>query len=238
MEPIYETDKMGNWHQDVQVTKDLKTSQLSDPYNGKSFVSQLYIADLMQSIFGDSLKEKTVLDTACNAGGSLYSLQSVGIKKGFGFDIRQSWIDQAEWLKKNINLYSTKNLSFECGGFELIDKKKTYDVSLFNGIFYHLTNPILELSKVASVTNDVIMVNTAYDVRCQETRPCLVYKMEGSAIEEGLTGVEGISWLPNSEQLIINVLKKLGFVNVKLLFKQPEVNRLCVIASKITSLQL
>lgn len=236
MEPIYDKERLGNWHQDIRVTTTLKTGDLSEPYNGKSHVSQTYLADYLSELYGDSLKEKTVLDCACNAGGALFESQRVGINYGFGFDVRQTWIDQAEWLKENINIYSTQNLVFKCGGFDLLTTHQPYDISFFNGIFYHLTNPILELTKVANLTKDLIFVNTAYDNNCKETRPCLTFKVEGKGIEEGLTGVEGISWLPNGEQVIIETLKLLGFKNHRLLFKNPEVRRLCVVASKLTSL--
>lgn len=233
---IYDKEKLGNWHQNIQVTNKIKTGDLSEPYNGKSHVSQTYLADYLSELYGEKLNEKTVLDCACNAGGALFELQRVGINYGFGFDVRQTWIDQAEWLKENINIYSTQNLVFKCGGFDLLTTHQPYDISFFNGIFYHLTNPILELTRVANLTKDLIVVNTTYDPSCKETKPCLVFKIEGKSLEEGLTGVEGISWFPNGEGLIIEVLKSLGFTNHKVMFKNPEVRRLCVVASKLSEL--
>ena len=104
MELTYNADIMGNWHHDVQVTDAIRTSDLSGPYDGKKYTNKEHIGQLFSKLYGENLKDKTFLDCACNAGGSLFELQRHGIKSGYGFDVRDLWINQALWLKQNINI--------------------------------------------------------------------------------------------------------------------------------------
>ncbi len=59
---------------------------------------------------------------------------------------------------------------------------------------------------------------------------------ESKELEHGLTGIEGVSWKPNDDRVLIYMLKALGFKHFKVLFKSAERKRLCVMASKLTPL--
>lgn len=239
MELTYNEQLMGKWHHDVQITETIKTSDLTQPYfigSESGFSSQKYISAPLTRIFGDTIKDKTVLDVACNAGGHLFECQKLGIKRGFGFDVRDLWINQANWLKQNINLYNTDNLTFQVADFKILDTLQPFDITFFNGIFYHLAFPFADLAKVANLTTDVITINTAYDPSVQSDKPCLVFNTESKELEHGLTGIEGVSWKPNDDRVLIYMLKALGFKHFKVLFKSAERKRLCVMASKLTPL--
>ena len=234
MKTIVYPENLGKWHHDIQITDTLRTSDLSEPYDGKNFTNKKYVLDFLKTVFNNELKNKTVLDVACNAGGHLFELQSSGIKSGFGFDVRPIWIAQANWLKKNISLYKTNNLKFETGGFDVLNSlEQKFDIALFNGIFYHLANPVANLYQVCNLTNDLIMVNTAYTPEMENSKSCLVLKFEPSTIEAGLSGIEAISWLPNSS-VITDILKFFGFKYFKVLFKNEENKRMCIVATKLT----
>lgn len=223
---------LGAWHHDVQVTETVRTSALSVPYDGKNFTSKKYLKEALLKLYGEQLKNKTVLDVACNAGGHLFELQSLGIKAGLGFDVRQSWIDQALWLKRNVNLYNTDNLEFQCSDIKLLASLEHFDITLFNGIFYHLADPVHHLLKACEITNETIVINTAYSVHF-ESRSIdgLQFKMESKEMEHGLSGVEGISWLP-TENVLKRILNSAGFKNIKCLFKNKDAGRLCLVAQR------
>lgn len=231
----YNSDIMGNWHHDIDLGNGKRTGQLSVPYNNKGTMQNKdYLAKFISSIYGENLKNKTVLDVACNAGGHLFSLNKYGIKYGFGFDTRQLWINQARWAAANM-VYDSSNITFKKGGFDIVQDLNIYDISLFNGIFYHLANPFVELSRVADKTREVITVNTSY-LPQENAPPSLVFKYESKNEEEGLSGVEGVSWLPNGSLVLINLLKALGFIEFEILFDDVSAQRLCVVASKISGL--
>jgi SAM-dependent methyltransferase len=233
----YDVEKMGKWHHDVLVANGVRTSSLSIPYNSVSHVAKTVIAQDIYRIYKEELKNKIVLDIACNAGGHLFELNRFGIQAGFGFDIRQMWIDQAHWLKRNVD-FGCSNLEFVQGSFDCLDNfdDAHFHMSLFNGIFYHLADPIAELSRVAKKTSEILIINTAYNPSSGCNQPALVYKSESKHLEHGLSGMEGLSWHPNGEAVLYRILEHLGFPYGKLMFKNPQLGRLAVIASRVHSL--
>lgn len=249
----YDVATLGKWHQDVQVTKDIRTSSLSEPYSGYEFSNLDYLTKSVKWIYGEDISDKSVLDIACNAGGNTWACQNIGtgIKSGFGFDLRPTWIDQANWLKANIDLYPTDHINFEVGSFELLDSKKrkkdTFDIALFNGILYHLADPYAALVKVSSITNETIIINTTYVASMSDQKPCFVLNRENTdnAAKPFLCGKGGVAWVPNDERVIFEILKDLGFVEFRVIFKSPMLysgpnpgafGRMCVAASKVKGL--
>jgi SAM-dependent methyltransferase len=236
----YDRDKLGDWHYNIDLGDGKSTVDLSPPYNAPGdkthgYINTDYIGDLIKKIYGDESREKTVLDVACNSGAQLFSCQKIcGIRSGFGFDIREQWINQANWLKENIKFYNTSNLVFKRGSFEVLDEIGMFDVSFFNGIFYHLANPYQELEKVSAHTSDIITINTMYAPSADTDAPALILKLEATGDDHALSGVECISWVPNGEEVLIRLLKHLGFCQFHLLFKDAPNRRLCLIASKIS----
>jgi tRNA (mo5U34)-methyltransferase len=229
----YDVNLMGDWHHDIAINSSVRTSHLSSPYDSRGYVNKEAIAKKIKAIYGDALSDKSVLDVACNAGGHLYALNRCGIKSGFGFDVRSMWIEQAQWVRRNIDI-PCDNLQFVQGNFDVLNDlpDNYFNISLFNGIFYHLADPIAELAKVAAKTSELIIVNTAYAPGPADSPPALICKIESARIEVGLTGVDGLSWYPNGELVLYQILKHLGFPYVKLMLKNLEKKRLAVIASK------
>lgn len=231
----YDSSKLGLWHHDIDLGNGARTKYLSAPYNGKEYTNKESVAADIVKLYGDDLKSKSVLDVACNAGGHLFALSRYGIASGFGFDVRKVWIEQAKWVQRKIN-FDTSNLKFAQGDFDVLNKQNNFDITLFNGIFYHLAAPVDALKRVADKTNELITINTSYAITPEGTEPCLVCRPESKRVEDGLSGVEGLSWRPNGEQVLFSILKSLGFVETKLYFKNTQAERLCVFASKIPGL--
>lgn len=233
----YDIQQLGKWHHDVLISDGVRTSSLSPPYNGVGYVDKRRIAVEIHEIYKQELNSKRVLDVACNAGGHLFELNRFGIQSGFGFDVRNLWINQANWLKRNVDFDCT-NLEFKESTFDCLDnfEDRYFHMSLFNGIFYHLANPIAELTKVANKTSELLIINTAYNPNSGCTQPALIYKNESKDMEHGLSGVEGLSWHPNGETVLYRILEHLGFNYGKLMFKSPQLGRLAVVASRVHSL--
>lgn len=228
----YNQEELGLWHHDIDLKNGSRTGSLSAPYNGKAHVNKDGIAKEIFDLYGSSLKNKKVLDIACNAGGHLYSLNKYGIAYGLGFDVREAWIKQANWVQQ---ITKDTNLKFVNSSFEILDNCDVFDIALFNGIFYHLFDPLEALKKVADKTTELLTINTAYQPST-DAMPAMICRVESKRIEDGLSGVEGISWAPNGEQVLIDILKPLGFIEFNLRFKNPEAKRLCLFASKVKGL--
>jgi tRNA (mo5U34)-methyltransferase len=229
----YNPAVMGNWHHDIVINAAVRTRDLSPAYNDRSTTSKEGLAKEIKDIYGEALKDKNVLDIACNAGGHLYALNRFGINSGFGFDARAIWIQQAHWVKRNIDI-PCDNLTFVEGSFDVLQdfEDRHFHLSLFNGIFYHLADPVAQLAKVAEKTSELLVINTAYAPQHSAGPPALIFKMEDASIETGLSGMDGLSWLPSGEYVLYRILKHMGFPYAKLMFKSPKTNRLAVIAAR------
>lgn len=224
----YDASTMGNWHHDIRINDDVRTSHLSDPHH-HAFVCKESLAAQFNAAYNHQLHNKNVLDVACNAGGHLFALNQHRIKYGYGFDARQMWINQAHWVQRNID-DDASNLTFETGSFELLQQfpNKHFHITMFNGIFYHLPDPIAALQQVAAKTSEIICINTSF-VHQIDAMPALVLKHE--CTDHALSGLHHLSWLPNGEQVIINIMQHLQFKHCKTLFKDHHHMRMCIIAS-------
>lgn len=78
----------------------------------------------------------------------------------FGFDVREHWIAQAEFLKRQLG---GDGMTFEVRRIEELASLglPRFDISFFNGIFYHLPDPAGGLKAAADLTNELLVLNTA-----------------------------------------------------------------------------
>ena len=222
------------WHHDVRITKDTRTSDLFEPYNGNFMVRKEHVVNDVQKLYGDSFCEKKVLDVACNAGAHLFECQMFGIKSGFGFDVRQYWIDQANWLKDKIDLMDTSNLRFQVADMKILSEftPSSYDIVFFNGILYHLENPFLHLKTIAEVTKDLLVINTAYQPGCNYSG--FVLSEESKQEQHCLSGIGetdfGINWLPTGPDVLRRILSQYGFNEFQVQYMKDK--RFCLFSRK------
>lgn len=243
-ELIKQMDALKPWHQIVQITPDLSTEIYEGQYEGKKMVSHKSTGQFISNVYKENMINKTMLDCGCNAGSHLFESAKIGIKSGMGFDVRELWINQANWLKNNITIHRTDHLEFKIMNIYDIPKNNIgkFDVTMYSGLLYHVEEPFYSLKILSDVTNELLIVNTSFDKDHDQTtqKDCLYFKMEG--IKSPLSGVHGVSWVPSGEKVIIEMLKPLGFVEFKLMFKRiigetgRNYGRLSVAASKIPSL--
>lgn len=81
----------------------------------------------------------------------------------------------------------------------------TFDVVLFAGVFYHLPNPIFALQNAASLAREVLIVETAIDVK-SPSDPTM-------RLMRGVGGDNSNYWYP-TPSLMIALLRDLGFAHI------------------------
>lgn len=241
-EMIAEMEELKPWHQRVQITEDLNTEIFDKQYNGRTMVNhRRHSSDFIYEVYKDQMLNKTMLDCGCNAGAHLYEAAKMGIKRGLGFDTRELWINQASWLKENISIHKTDHLEFKLMNIFDIPKNNIgkFDITMYSGLLYHVEEPFLSLKVLSDVTNELLIINTAYEEGHdqEKNKDCLYFKHEG--VSDPLSGVHGVSWLPSGERVIMRMLRPLGFSEFYLMFKRnrtfnsEKVGRLAIAASKI-----
>jgi tRNA (mo5U34)-methyltransferase len=115
--------------------------------------------DIIKNCLPADLSGKSVLDVGCNAG--FYSVEAKRRNAGrvLGVDAMRREIMQADFVRRALDLdiefrpLSVYDLSVASVG--------RFDVTLALGLIYHLKHLVLGLEKLAQVTKDTLIVETA-----------------------------------------------------------------------------
>ncbi len=208
--PRAEIERLGPWHHDVEIAPGVSTMGARGATDPDHRFEEHYSPDEMMqypldAVYPDGLRGRSFLDCACNSGGHSVAALRRGAGKGFAFDARQHWVDQAQFLAR------------ECGAPELTVRRcelndlpglglEPFDVTLFAGIFYHLPDQVAGLRIAADMTKELLIVNTA--VRPRRER-ALVLNLESDS--HVLSGVDRLARLPTGPAVMRDLLAWCGF---------------------------
>lgn len=108
---------------------------------------------------GGTLRNKTVLDLACNCGGFSFVANRFGAKKIIGIDSSERNIIQANACKEYLGI---KNIDFIQGKIENLHDylDRIFDVVLCMGILYHLKDPIGVIEEISKFSKEIIVVDS------------------------------------------------------------------------------
>lgn len=109
----------------------------------------------------EKVKNRTVLDIACNAGYWSYCLYKLGASKILGIEGRPLFIRQARLFYKANNV----NCDYQFVKGNVVDLKtfnsiKPHDIVICAGILYHLPNWEEVLKTASNLTNEALIVDT------------------------------------------------------------------------------
>jgi tRNA (mo5U34)-methyltransferase len=237
------------WHIDVQVTPQISTRvsqeasgrvehpKASDDLGPVRFVQPREAWEkLMRRIYADGLQGRTFLECACNCGAYCFWAKELGASQCYGFDVREHWVKQAEFLLEH-RTWPSDGIRFELHDlYELPERGlKPFDVTMFQGIFYHLPDPITGLKAAADLTREMLILDTA-------TRNGLPDGMLAVAEESKrpvMSGVYGLNWFPTGPDVLRRILNWLGFVETRVVHwrsqrpgRRSDVGRVRMVASR------
>jgi SAM-dependent methyltransferase len=211
-----EIRRLGPWHHDVEVVPGIRTGEVTKgivypPSFGRVSVIQpeLWMSDLVKDVFPQGLEGRSILDCACNGGGYLFEAARRGMDRGFGFDVRDHWINQARFLAQHA---PDANLQFATADVNTLPELKldSFDITLFMGLFYHLPDPMTSLRIAADRTTELLVLNTAI-------RPgggdALALKPESTT--NVMSGVHRLAWVPTSDAVLREILGWCGFPHTR-----------------------
>lgn len=238
--------KLGPWHMNIQLTDELNTGQVfSDdgvvthrPSNGGVSLLQLRdrFVQLLQRMYPEGVEQKRFLDCACNAGGYCFWARELNVQSAFGFDVREHWIRQANFVKNHRTVAPTDRIRFQiCDLYDLPGLNlPPCDITMFKGIFYHLPDPVTGLKLAADMTREVMFFNTSTTWGEEDG----YMKVGWESRENVMSGVHGLKWYPTGPKVLAKILRWLGFTEMKLMFfrqqyDQPQLGRIEIIASKV-----
>lgn len=213
--------ELAPWHFDMPVGDGLRTSDGNDQLAERpNAVDPKKIGKVLTSVYPDGLHGKRFLDVACNGGCYSVLARDLGADYVLGFDVREHWIRQANFLRDNLP-GNRDAIRFEQCDLLEADKllgEERFDICLFKGIFYHLPDPVHALGMVTRRVDELLVFDT--DTAIGENDGCLKMHIEGT--ENPMSGVHQLAWLPTGPKVMEEILHWLGFPHTQLLFwKQP-----------------
>ena len=205
------------WHYDFEIVEGMRTHSLNDPDNPNHTMLALdprRIVPILKRLYPEGLGGKDILDIGCNAGGYCFLAAELGARSAVGVDIRQHWLNQAALIHRT-KYADLKNVTFKIGDAKTALKDiESVDIVIFNGIFYHLPDPISILLQACEAARETIFVNTLTSDNIPEH--CLAPKMESKT--NLLSGVDGLSWVPGGPSVIRTILAHAGFARFEVNF--------------------
>jgi tRNA (mo5U34)-methyltransferase len=233
--------RLGPWHHIVHVRGDITTGVSEGVEYSAEFgtVSVLdwrrdFVGKLL-SVYPNGLEGRSLLDCSCNCGECLFWAKEIGGGECFGSDVREHWINQAKFLlqhregpRDGIQIEVLDVYDLPQRGLE------PFDVVLHHGLFYHLPDPIQGLKVAADLTKDLLVLNTA----TRSDLPDGLLSVASEGTEAVLSGVYGLNWFPTGPDVLVAMLRWMGFVDFHLRWWRKEVSppghgRLELFASKL-----
>ena len=167
----------------------------------------------------DDLTGKTVLDVGAWDGFFSFEAERRGAARVLATDSfcwdGEGWGTKAGFLFARDALRSTvEDLDIDCMDIAP-DRVGTWDVVLFLGVLYHLKNPLEAIERMASVTRELLIVETVVDTRAGDERPMLTF-YPGAELDGDPT-----SWFGPNVSAVTAMLRLVGFDRVDLMHLQP-----------------
>lgn len=170
-------------------------------------------------LYGGSLEGLSVLDLGCCQGFWSFECVKAGSSSVLGLDSSEAFIQQAVALKTIFDLSGCEFRKSHLEDESWWDQAGLRAVTLFLGLFYHLSDPILVLRKAMKLTLDTIIVDT--EVAAGDTA-CLFLRDrdsgEPTTCKSNLTS--SIRVVPTLAALIV-LLKGGGFRTIQVLSPEP-----------------
>src|SRR5215212_4743325 len=148
------------WHYQFDLRGNLTPIHKEGRVNRHAQRKKLFF-DPVVRLFGGTLKDKRVLDLACNAGyWSLASIEA-GADYVLGIEGRQMHVDQAN-LVFDVKEVQRDRYDFFLGDIFETDFRQygTFDVVLCLGLMYHISKPMELMEKISEVNEDILVVDT------------------------------------------------------------------------------
>lgn len=216
-----EVAKIKHWHHCIDLGKDVFTKQ------GKEGNFCWKMQNWILQAFPENLAEKTVLDIGAWDGFYSFAAEKKGAKRVLATD---------SFVWENRELYGlTKDFWRDFGagkqGFELArrvfnskvedqnidvldltpEKIGTFDVVLFLGVLYHMKYPLLALEKVASVTKELLILETHFHPWLSLINKPIMMFYPNNELTKDVT-----NWCGPNIAMVKSMLITAGFNEVKL----------------------
>jgi len=227
-------EELGPWFYRFEFGDGLQTTPAIPPSVVDIFDTRLQmVTGAIDAHFGDRLREIECLDIGCHEGFYSLAMAKRGVRKVVGVDARPENLNRARFVA---NAMGVNGVVYRQGRVETLaaDQARTFELTLFLGLLYHVEDPMRCLRQVAAVTGELCLLETQVVDEVEGyaewgsrewTRPyqgILAVIDETGEFDAGNreTGVSPMATCPSSKALLY-MLKQAGFRRAEIL--QPPV---------------
>jgi SAM-dependent methyltransferase len=111
------------------------------------------------NLTGGSLAGKRVLDVGCNCGGFSFLAARSGADEVTGIDVRQSHVDQAEFLRGHLGMHQVRFEAADLVSFASRQEPGAFDIVLLMGVMYHFADPIGAFRAVSQLASQHVVID-------------------------------------------------------------------------------
>ncbi len=217
-EMLDQVRRLEPWFHCIELEEDVRTKSASvagEPADHPSGTWQTIRQCLPEDLTG-----KDVLDVGCNAGFYAVEAKRRGARRVLGIDAHRFHIRQALFVRNalDINIKFERMSVYELNPHEI----GRFDVTLALGLIYHCKHPLLALEKLARVTKETLIIETAtlpsnlLPVSLQHGVGELQRTLYPAAYIENESDArqEAFNWFLPSVEGLTSMLKTVGFSDV------------------------
>ncbi len=227
-------DELGPWFYRFQFADGLETTPAIPAEVEGIFATRLdMVRAAVDSHFGARLPQVDCLDIGCHEGFYSIAMARQGARSVTGVDAREENLRRARFVTQAMGVESVQ---YKAGRVESLagDMGRTYDLTLFLGVLYHVEDPMLCLRNVAAVTGELCLIETQVVDEVEGsaewgsrewTRPyrgilALIDESGEFAAGNRETGVSPMATCPSPNALLF-MLRQAGFRKADILTPPP-----------------
>jgi len=226
-------EELGPWFYRFEFGGGIQTMPAIPPAVVDIFDTRLrMLSDAVDAHFGARLRDIECLDIGCHEG--FYSLAMARrVRRVTAIDAREANLNRARFVAAAMGV---DNIVYRQGRVETLaaELSRTFELTLFLGLLYHVEDPMRCLREVAAVTGELCVLETqvADEVEGRAewgsrewTRPyqgILAVIDESGEFDAGIreTGVSPMATCPSPKALLF-MLKHAGFSHAEILPPPP-----------------
>lgn len=152
-------DELGPWFYRFDFGNGLYTNSAIPPEVTGIFETRLEMVNsAIDQHFGDRLPAVECLDIGCHEGFYSIAMARRGVGSVLGLDAREENLRRARFVADAMGV----KVCYQQGRVETMaaDLKRSFDLTLFLGVLYHVEDPMLCLRNVAAVTGEMCLIET------------------------------------------------------------------------------
>jgi tRNA (mo5U34)-methyltransferase len=225
---------LGPWFYRFEFGEGVETTPAIPPGVVDIFETRLQMVNrAVDAHFGSRLRDIDCLDVGCHEGFYSLAMARRGVRGITAVDARPENLNRARFVADAMGI---SNIRYSNGRVETLaaDQGRTFDLTLFLGLLYHVEDPMRCLRQVAAVTSELCVLETQVVDEVEGfaewgsrewTRPyqgIIAVIDEAGEFDAGNreTGVSPMATCPSPKALLY-MLKRAGFRHAEILAPHP-----------------